>query len=290
MLHLAGWRRVHVATVALALTSACADPPVVPTPTSDAKGVTANLVNKPPLDITLEGEAWVCKDVTGGEGLFSFSVSVDGGSATSHNIASGTCLLVHSVPTTGQVHATVSVTENVPGGWNLTGITIESNLSDQSLYQPSINLPNASARIANDYGVVITFTNAPAAGCTLTLGFWKTHGETWNDASDNKPFLTTTTFYNSGQNYLTILSTPPAKGNAYLILAHQFIAAMLNTGGGASGNSSVDQALAGAAAYFAGAPAGIPNPVDPTRSQLIAWASTLDQYNNGTIGPGHCPD
>ena len=289
MLHPAGWRRLCVATVALALISACADPPVVPTPTSDAAGVTANLVNKPPLDLTLQGEAWVCKDADI-EALFSFSVSIDGGSATTHNIASGTCAMVHSVPTSGQAQATVSVTENVPSGWSLTGITIESNLSDQSLYQPSINPPNASARIANDYGVVITFTNAPAEGCTRTLGYWKTHPEDWDAAGDNTPFLTTTTFYNSGQNYLTILNTPPAKGNAYLILAHQFIAAKLNTGGGASGISSVDQALAGAAAYFAGAPAGIPNPVDPTRSQLIAWAGTLDQYNNGTIGPGHCPD
>ncbi|HEV8362118.1 MAG TPA: hypothetical protein VGQ52_01255, partial [Gemmatimonadaceae bacterium] len=69
-----------------------------------------------------------------------------------------------------------------------------------------------------------------------------------------------------------------------------YIAAVLNTGGGASGVASVDAAIAGAAAYFAGAPAGIPNPVDPTRSQLLGWATTLDQFNNGVIGPGHCPD
>jgi hypothetical protein len=289
MLQPAGWRRVFVATIALALVSACADPPVVPTPTSDAAGVTANLVNKPPLDLTLQGEAWVCKDADI-EALFSFSVSIDGGSATTHNIASGTCAMVHSVPTTGQAQATVSVTENVPSGWSLTGITIESNLSDQSLYQPSINPPNASARIANDYGVVITFTNAPAEGCTRTLGYWKTHPEDWDAAGDNTPFLTTTTFFNSGQNYLTILSSSSAGGNAYINLAKQYIAAVLNTGGGASGISSVDAAISGAAGYFAGAPAGIPNPVNPTRATLLGWATTLDNFNNGVIGPGHCPE
>ncbi len=288
MLHPAGWRRLRVATVALALVSACADPPSVPTPTSDAAGVTTNLVNKPPLDITLEGEAWVCKDADE-EALFSFSVSVDGGSATNYNIASGTCTMVHSVPTSGQVHATISVTENVPAGWNLTGITIESNLSDPTLYLPSINSPNASARIANDYGVVITFTNAPAA-CTLTLGYWKTHPEDWDAAGDNKPFLTTELFYNSGVSYLTIMNTPPSGGNAYLQLAHQYIAAVLNTGGGASGVAAVDAAIAGAAAYFAAAPAGIPNPTGALRTQLQAWATTLDNFNNGITGPGHCPD
>ena len=86
------------------------------------------------------------------------------------------------------------------------------------------------------------------------------------------------------------MNTQPKNGNAYLQLAHQFIAASLNVNGGASGEASVDAALAGAAAYFAGAPAGIPNPVDATRSQLLAWATTLDNYNNGIIGPGHCPD
>jgi len=288
MLHPAGWLRFGVATVALALISACADPPIAPTPTSDATGVTANLVNKPPLDLTLQGEAWVCKDAAI-EALFSFSVSIDGGSATTHNIASGTCTMVHSVSTSGQVQSTVSVTENVPSGWSLTGITIESNVSDQSLYQPSINPPNASARIANDYGVVITFTNAPAPGCSHTLGFWKNHPELWDQAGE-KTVLTTTAFFNSGKNYLTILGTPSAGGNAYIILAKQYIAAVLNTNGGASGNASVDAAIAGAAAYFAGAPAGIPNPVDPTRSQLIGWGTTLDQFNNGTIGPGHCPE
>src|SRR5262245_18384250 len=136
MLHPVGWRRLLVATVALALVSACADPPIVPTPTPDAMGVSANLTNKPPLDNTLQGEAWVCKDAAF-EGLFSISVSVNGGGATNYNIASGTCALVHSVPTTGQTQATVSVTENVPSGWSLTGITIESNVSDQSLYLPS---------------------------------------------------------------------------------------------------------------------------------------------------------
>jgi hypothetical protein len=291
-------RCCHSAAVVLAvvMATACVDSPLAPpaVPTADVLRVTsANLVNKPPLDNTLEGEAWVCEDGAEPAGPFTFAVSVDGGPATTHSVARGTCVMVHSVPTTGQHFATVSVTENTPAGWTLTGITIESDETDPKYHQPSINPPNASARISHDYGVVITFTNtadAPPPGprCTLTQGYWKNHGEDWDQVSDGKPFLTTTTFYNSGTSYLAIMGIPPKGGNAYLQLAHQFIAASLNLNGGASGVAEVDAALEGAATYFAGAPAGIPNPGEPTRSQLQGWATTLDDFNNGRTGPGHC--
>ena len=290
-------RYASISLVAL-FAAACSD--AVPTgtmaPTSDAPLFA--VVGKPPIDQTLEGEAWVCKDGSGPATNFTFAVSVNGGAATNHTVALGTCVQVASVPTNVINVARISVTEvAIPQNWSLTSIVIESNSGTS--HQPVITPPNASARISHDFGVVFTFTNTftpppppppPGPACTFTQGFWKNHTSLWDDVADGKPFLTTTTFYNTGVSYLTIMNTPPAKGNSFLILAHQFIAAMLNTNGGASGNASADAALAGAAAYFASAPAGIPNPVDPTRSQLLGWATTLDNYNNGIIGPGHCPE
>lgn len=293
-------RRVRYSAGALTLIAAvaCVDSPVTPSPAPNMTVLgAAAMSTKPPLDNTLQGQAWVCKVGNGPTTNFTFSVSVDGGAAVTQTIANGDCALVHSVSTVGSHQASVSVTEGaLPANWALTSIIIESNSSNTNHYLPVINPPNASARILNDVGVVFTFTNTytppppPGPSCTFTQGFWKNHTELWDDAGDSKPFLTSATFYNSGVSYITIMNTPPAKGNAYLILAHQFIAARLNTNGGASGNGSADAALAGAAAYFAGAPAGIPNPVDPTRSQLLGWATTLDNYNNGLIGPGHCPE
>jgi hypothetical protein len=251
---------------------------------------------KPPLDATLQGQAWVCKEGTGPTTSFTFAVSVNGGAAVNHNIDNGQCALVHSVPTDQTIQAAISVTEvNIPGGWSLSTIGIESNSSNTNHYLPVINSPNATARILNDVGVVITFTNTftvtpPGPSCTLTQGYWKNHGQDWDDAADGKPFLTTSIFYNSGVSYLTIMKTPPAKGNAYIQLAHQFIAASLNLNGASSGNAAVDAAIAGADAYFSGAPAGIPNPGEPTRSQLQGWASTLDNFNNGRLGIPHCED
>ncbi len=286
-------RYASISLVAL-VAAACTD--AVPTgtmsPTSDAPLFA--VVNKPPIDQTLEGEAWVCKDGTGPATNFTFAVSVNGGAATNHTIALGNCVQVATVPTNVFNIANISVTEAAPpANWALTLITIESNSA--SSHNPVINPPNATARISHDFGVVFTFTNTftpppPPLGCTRTQGFWKNHPELWDEVADGTPFLTTTTFYNSGVSYLTIMNTPPKNGNAYLQLAHQFIAASLNLDGAVSGIASVDAAIAGANAYFAGAPAGIPNPVDPLRSQLQAWATTLDNFNNGIIGPGHCPE
>lgn len=284
------------AAFSLIAVAACVDSPLTPSPTPNISVLGAAVTaTKPPLDNTLEGQAWVCKEGTGPATNFTFDVSVNGGAAVQHTIANGDCALVHSVPTVGSNQAAVSVTEvNIPANWSLGTIVIESNSSNTNHYLPVINKPNASARILNDVGVVITFTNTfappppPGPVCTLTQGFWKNHEERWNDAGDGKPFLVTSTFYNSGVSYLTIMNTPPKGGNAYLQLAHQFIAAMLNTNGGSSGVASVDGALAGAAAYFAGAAAGIPNPSGATRTQLQSWATTLDDFNNGKSGPGHC--
>jgi hypothetical protein len=287
--------RYSAAALSLIAAAACVDSPVTPTPTPNITVLgAAALATKPPLDVSLVGQAWVCKEGNGPATDFTFDVAVNGGTAVSQTIPVGTCALVHSVPTNVSSQAFVSVTETaIPANWTLSTIIIESNSSNTNAYQPVINSPNASARITNDVGVVITFTNTftpPGPGCTRTQGFWKNHEELWDAVADGKPFLTTSTFYNSGVSYITIMKTPPAKGNAYLQLAHQFIAARLNVNGGSSGVAAVDAALGGAAAYFAGAPAGIPNPGDPTRSQLQAWATTLDDFNNGKTGPGHCGD
>jgi hypothetical protein len=284
--------RYSAAALSLIAMAACVDSPLTPSPTPNISALGADVTAaKPALDNTLQGQAWVCKEGSGPTTNFTFAVSVNGGTAVNQTIANGDCALVHSVPTVGSHQAAVSVTEvNIPADWALSTIIIESNSSNTNHYLPVINKPNATARILNDVGVVFTFTNTytPGPSCTLTQGYWKNHEERWNDAGDGKPFLVTSTFYNSGVSYLTIMNTPPQGGNAYLQLAHQFIAASLNVNGGSAGVAAVDAALASAAAYFAGAPAGIPNPQDPTRSQLQGWATTLDNFNNGLTGPGHC--
>jgi len=155
------WQRCYIAAaLGVVLVTACVDSPTVPSPMLDAQKATAALVNKPPLDETLEGQAWVCKDgVAATAPEFKFSVSVDGGPATNFEVLLGTCVLVHSVPIDVSNSARVSVTETVLPDWTLTSIRIESEEADLTPLAPSINPPNAAATISNDFGAVFTFTN-----------------------------------------------------------------------------------------------------------------------------------
>jgi hypothetical protein len=141
----------------------------------------------------------------------------------------------------------------------------------------------------SNHGTTVTFHFEPDAvtgtGCTYTQGRWK-----------NKNSATTNLYVFDGLNALTVLKTAP-KGNPYYILAHQYIAATLNVAAGASmddgGPGTADDVLSAynaATAYFAAASAGTPLPGTYTKSQITAWAATLDAYNNGLLGPGHCDE
>lgn len=129
-------------------------------------------------------------------------------------------------------------------------------------------------------------------GCTLTQGYWKTHSSygparpadpTWSSVGGPDAG-----FYSSGKTWYKVLWTPPA-GNAYYNLAHQFIAASLNIINGASTTAEVDACMAFAANFFS---TNSPSTKlsKALRAQVLACASTLDGYNNGAIGPGHCDE
>jgi hypothetical protein len=144
---------------------------------------------------------------------------------------------------------------------------------------------------SDDARVTVTCKPPPAPGCTLTQGYWKNHSKygpakydaTWALIGED------TAFFSSGKTWYQAINTSSAGGNAYFILAHQYIAAKLNLAGGASSTPAVNAALAGAEAFYA--------TYTPTsalskavRAQAIAYAETLADYNEGGIGPGHCSD
>jgi hypothetical protein len=146
--------------------------------------------------------------------------------------------------------------------------------------------------------VTIAVKCVSEGGCTLTQGYWKTHSEkgpapyddTWAllgfNGADTQ-FLTL-----SGVSWYDVFWSPPAGGNAYLILAHQYAAAYLNTLNGASVPSQVQTALTQAAGLldnYTAIPAA-KSLSKVTRDQMIALAGTLGSYNEGAIGPGHCTE
>ena len=127
-------------------------------------------------------------------------------------------------------------------------------------------------------------------GCTLTQGYWKTHSEHGPAPYDDTWALLTngadTAFFDSGMTYHKVMRTPP-KGNAYFILAKQYVAAVLNGLNGAD-QSDIQSTLDAAEALF---DAQGTNDVTLTKAETKkakSLASILDKYNNGKIGPGHC--
>lgn len=127
-----------------------------------------------------------------------------------------------------------------------------------------------------------TLPCTPQGGCTLTQGYWKTHPEAWPLSTLQ---LGSTSY--TAEQLLSILNTP-AQGNGLLSLAHQLIAAKLNVAKGAD-PTALGTAIADADALINGLV------IPPVGTGFLAPSSTdalkskLDDYNNGTIGPGHCP-
>lgn len=124
-------------------------------------------------------------------------------------------------------------------------------------------------------------------GCSLTQGYWKTHSTygpapydpAWSQIGEDTPFFL------SGASWYKVLWTKPSKGNVYYQLAHQFIAAYLNKLNGAD-TAAINNALATAEQLLM---TYAPSSLIP-KTQFTSLAFTLDQYNNGYTGPGHCSE
>ena len=111
-------------------------------------------------------------------------------------------------------------------------------------------------------------------GCTLTQGYWKNHPDDWPTTQPGNAF------FDWGMSWMDVLNEQP-KGDAEIILAHQYIAAALNVESGAT--APAGDLLSTVEDYFSGA-------TTADRDTLIMWAEALDDYNNGLTGPGHCDD
>lgn len=124
-------------------------------------------------------------------------------------------------------------------------------------------------------------TSLQGQNCTYTQGYWKNHPSAWPVTSVTLGTVTYT------QSQLLSIFGQPVQGNGLISLAHQLIAAKLNIAQGA--NSSI------VASTIAAADAQIGSLVVPpigsgslSTSSTSAKTQTLDDFNNGVTGPGHC--
>jgi hypothetical protein len=134
----------------------------------------------------------------------------------------------------------------------------------------------------------LTSTAAYANLCPLTQGFWKNH-------------TIPTGLTLGGQLYtpaqlLTILQTPPAGGNAALILAHQLIAADLNIATGSTGfpiSPFIDLTIVSANSLLSSSsgcgttrlPSCFVQSSTGTGQAMVALATILDSFNSDALTP-----
>jgi hypothetical protein len=133
----------------------------------------------------------------------------------------------------------------------------------------------------SDAKVTITTAECQQGGCTRTIGYWKTAPH----AAALEAQLPITLY--PGYDVTTVAQAQtilgiPNPSSADDKLKAQLLAALLDIKAGADG-SAVTSTIADAQAYLAGN-------LTLTKSQVLALATVLDNYNNGLIGPGHCGD
>ena len=230
-----------------------------------------------------QGEVEVCKYGTDA----SFSVVVGQGQPSVISIANGTCKVVALDFSTNQTATSVTVTEVSDPSYSLlsvqrTVIQFQTGTQIDIVGQPT-NVPDGQSVPVNAFhGALLVYHNQPVTPppghCAYTQGWYKNHTGSWPSGS-----LTPTTVWDGGKTIIDLFNTPP-KGSQYIILAHQYITALLNVQGGSNVPPAVQTALDTAAAYFAGGGAGAGDPnVDITGVSTI-----LDNYNNGLLGVPHC--
>ncbi|RAK80004.1 uncharacterized protein BO72DRAFT_26278 [Aspergillus fijiensis CBS 313.89] len=124
-------------------------------------------------------------------------------------------------------------------------------------------------------------------GCTRTIGYWKNHIEVIKGPPALLPISLGSRQVTEAADAVAIEGTTGSNGIDKLYA--QLLAAKLNIKTGADG-SAVASTIQAADTFLTGKTsadwAGLTN---AQKSQVNGWATTLDNYNNGVTGPGHCP-
>ena len=147
-----------------------------------------------------------------------------------------------------------------------------------------------SGETGSDTHSIAVTVACPVSGCSLTQGYWKTHSEygpapydeTWELLANGAD----TAFFSTGMSWYSLFWTAP-QGNAYIQLAHQYMAAYLNGLNGANTSAITAQLAAAQALLSTYTQYTLPR---SKFSEARSRAGTLDAYNNGLIGPGHCSE
>jgi len=158
-------------------------------------------------------------------------------------------------------YSDISSTDYVFCSWAIGGVT-----SSRSAF--SLNSAGTTVQVQN---------------CTFTQGYWKNHPSAWPVTS----LKLGTVIYTQAQ-LLQILAQP-VQGNGLVSLAHQLIAAKLNIASGAD-PTVVNATITAADAQIGGLVIPPIGAGSLSPGSTAGKTQTLDDWNNGITGPGHCAD
>ncbi len=167
-----------------------------------------------------------------------------------------------------------------------TGVTTQEReeLAEGSEYVVRVRANAVLDADASDASATVRATTLLRSqqDCTYTQGYWKNHTSVWPVGN-----LTLGTVNYTAAQLLQIFNQP-AMGNGLISLAHQLIAAKLNIAQGAIAPAATLLAISQADALIGGLvapPIGAGSLAPASTSGLT---TTLDNFNQGITGPGHC--
>lgn len=250
--------------------------------------------------------------------------AIDGTNVATVTMANGTAYSPTAAVTfgapTSEIDATATVVDTVtcPEGFTCTGagpfnftddasvnfaITVTKTTAECSSYFNVANVAVLSAGSGqtrwSEPAITELFTCDCGTGCSLTIGYWKTHagftGRNEDDVTQYLPIWLGTPY---GAASIEVVDAAQAVSILKFELGHasngitklyaQMLAAKLNVANGAS-SDDINSILTKADNFLA-----VYNWEDWTslkknqKSDVITWMSLFDGYNNGDIGPGHC--
>ena len=165
---------------------------------------------------------------------------------------------------------------------------------------------NTASLVTNDTGATGSASSTvnvhvPCGGCSLTIGYWKTHAG-FGPQPDMVTKLLPIQLGSAVPKGINVTTAAQAvqllrfngsnnvfdASNGINKLYAQLLGAKLNIKNGADG-SAVASTIAAADTFLA-----TKNSTDwagltkTQKNQVLSWMTTLDNYNNGLTGPGHC--
>ncbi len=244
----------------------------------------------------------LCKVGSGAD--FSVTSSWPVAGTTTPHLNDGDCVVVGFKPANGTVTASATEIAADPGFFlDHIDVTTIANATATPVTTTLTGTSTVSGSVSLTAGITWTYYNLPipTGGCTFTIGYWKTHAGFGPQADVVTPLLPIL-LGNGGGKSINVTSAALAvqllsfsgsnnvfaASNGINKLYAQLLGAQLSIANGVSG-SAVASEIAAANLFLTTHDSGDWSGLTKAeKSQVLGWMSTLDNFNNGLLGPAHC--